>query len=363
MRSSPQPAVRAPDLDAHGPSVGDFDRFIFIVGAPRCGTTSLSRFLKNHPAVAFPLIKEPHFWAQDDLRHLSDDELKRHVERHYLQHFFRKDPTRRIGADASVTYLYAPEQLEPILRLWPESRFVISVRDPLDMLPSLHRRLVYVGVETLPSLAKAWAASADRAAGRRIPRKCFDPRLLRYDEACRFSTYVERLFAVVGRERCQVLLFDDLATQPAEQYRRFMDFIGLDPQDDVDFSPRRQGQSVRSRWLQRMLKRPPKLITDRLAAEMLAPSAAEPKQKEATAARRVLALRKRLLRWNRVSRPAESLSPALEAEICANLRDEIDRLGALLNRDLSHWLQPRAEYRLATAERWRREPLTPAPAE
>src|SRR6476619_2238495 len=164
----------------------DFERFLFVVGAPRCGTTTLTRFVKDHPAVHFPALKEPHFFAQHDLRGLSDHDLRRRVERDYLRRFFRADQHHGIGVDGSVSYLYSPEQLEPVLRLWPDSRFIVSVRDPLTMLPSLHRRLIYVGQETIPSFADAWAATPDRAAGRRIPRSCQDPRLLRYDEAARF---------------------------------------------------------------------------------------------------------------------------------------------------------------------------------
>src|SRR3954465_11527426 len=87
-----------------GPTVGvdEFERFLFIVGAPRCGTTTLSRFLKDHPSIRFPAIKEPHFFAQNDLRGLSDEDLNQRVEREYLQRFFRSDFEGRIGADASV---------------------------------------------------------------------------------------------------------------------------------------------------------------------------------------------------------------------------------------------------------------------
>ena len=73
-------------------SVEDFDRFVFVVGAPRCGTTTLSQFLKRNPAVAFPAVKEPHFFSQHDLRGLSDDELRERVERDYLGRFFPNQP-------------------------------------------------------------------------------------------------------------------------------------------------------------------------------------------------------------------------------------------------------------------------------
>src|SRR3954452_14500158 len=322
-------------------SVDDFDRFVFIIGAPRCGTTTLSRFLKDHPSVRFPAIKEPHFFAQHDLRGLSDDELRLRVERDYLQPFFATASNSRVGADGSVTYLYAPEQLEPILRLWPESRFVLPLRDPLAMLPSLHRRLIFVGEETIPDFADAWAAAPDRAEGRKLPAQCQDARLFRYDEAARFGTYLERLYAIVGRERCQVVVFDDLAADPAAEYRRFMDFAGLEPQANVDFAPRRAGESVRLRWLQRVLKRPPKAMRKRFAGEYLKHRARRHTDAPTRGAlAKILSVRRLLLRWNTVSPPAEPLPTALQTEIRHHFKDEIEHLGRLVNRDLSHWLRP-----------------------
>ena len=321
------------------PRAADFERFLFIVGAPRCGTTTLSRFLKDHPAVRFPALKEPHFFTQHDLGALPDRELKQRVERDYLRRFFRADRHRPIGVDGSVSYLYSPERLEPVLRLWPECRFVVSVRDPLTMLPSLHRRLIYVGQETMPDFADAWAAVADRAEGRKVPRACQDPRLLRYDEAARFGTYVERLFNAVGRERCLVLVFDDLVANPAGQYRRLMDFVELEPQPGVDLSPNREGQSVRFRWLQRVLKQPPGPIKERLGSEFFRKHHSRDADGN-SAFETLMALRRRLLRWNRMSVPVNPLPMALQREIAGHFKGEVEHLGELIGRDLSHWLQP-----------------------
>ena len=77
----------------------------------------------------------------------SRELLEQRVEKAYLDRFFDGGRLQRTGADASVTYLYLPEQLEPVLELWPDSRFVVAVRNPLEMLPSLHRRLIYLGDE------------------------------------------------------------------------------------------------------------------------------------------------------------------------------------------------------------------------
>lgn len=341
--------------------VADLQRFAFIVGAPRCGTTTLAQFLKAHEDVSFPLVKEPHFFSQNDLRDLSGTELRNRVEQDYLGRFFRGEAGGRIGADASVTYLYLPEQLEPVLRLWPDSRFVVALRNPLSMLPSLHRRLIYLGDETIGDFRDAWAAVSERAAGRRVPRGCADPRWLRYDLAARFAMHLERLFAVVGRHRCHVVVFDDLAADPAGQYRQFMDFLGIEPSARPDFSAKRAGKSVRIRWLQRMLKRPPAAVRDYFAGEhyhrRVRPVDQDGGRKPP---QRVLSLRKRLLQWNRVSRPLEPLPLDLQAQIRDRLRGDVERLSLLLDRDLTHWLHPDDGRQRSMAET-QFEPIEEAP--
>lgn len=329
------------------PKIGDFDRFAFVVGAPRCGTTTMSRMLQAHPEVAFPFVKEPHFFSQHDLRGLSDGELRDRVQSDYLDHFFMKpEPGQRVGADGSVSYLYAPEQLEPVLKLWPESRFIVGVRDPMTLLPSLHKRLIYIGDETITRFEDAWAAVPERAAGKRIPRSCIDPRWLRYDEAGRFATYVERLFATVGRERCLVVVFDDLVRDQEREFRRILDFIGLDSTEVPDVQPERESRGVRYPWLQRLLKRPPKVLHPLVAGIEYRRRFMNGGGKHlaggvnGTAADKILSLRKRILEWNDAENRREPISADVQQEIRLHFRDEVDRLAQLIGRDLGHWLQP-----------------------
>lgn len=327
--------------------IEEFKSLAFIVGAPRCGTTTMWRMLAGHGQVAVPFVKEPHFFSQHDLRGLSDDALRERVERDYLGHFFAdRRPGENVGADGSVSYLYTPEQLEPIVRLWPSARFIIAVRDPLKLLPSLHKRLLFIGDEDLASFEDAWAAVPERAEGRQIPKRCIEPRWLRYDEAGRFGTYVERLFAAVGRERCMVSVFDDLERDPAGHARRIFDFLGLEPVK-VQVQVARESKQVRYPWLQRMLKRPPKALHPYLANVELRRRLARP-AKDATNAsgtEKLLALRKRLLRWNQVDDAKQPVPIHVQREIRRHLKGEVERLARLINRDLSHWLQPRNELR------------------
>ena len=324
--------------------VEDIDRFLFIVGAPRCGTTTMARWLQAHPQILFPFVKEPHYFWQHDLRGLEDAELKRLIEHDYLDHFFAPpDPGQSVATDSSVSYLYAPERLEPALKLWPNSRFVVAVRDPLTLLSSLHKRLIFTGDENIRRFEDAWAAIPDRAAGRQIPWSAIEPRWLRYDEAARYGTYVEQLFATVGKERCLVIVFDDLVADPEGQYRRLLEFADLRLVAPPGLEAEREGKGVRWIFLQQLLKRPPRALLPYLASSRFLgrfDKAAGKRAGNTTPGKSPRSLRKRVLKWNRIPDEKRSIPIVVQREIRPGTQEEVDKLGELIGRDLGHWLQP-----------------------
>src|SRR3954454_2040474 len=162
-----------------------------IVGAPRCGTTSLARYLSAHPDVCFSNIKEPHFFSRRDLTQASPEELSV-TKREYLERFFPARPDAAVLAEASVSYLYAPERLLPVLKLWPDARFIVAVRNPMEMLPSLDLRNLCNGDESERSFARAWDLVEERRNGEYIPRSCIDQRVLDYKEIGRLGKHVQR---------------------------------------------------------------------------------------------------------------------------------------------------------------------------
>ena len=317
-------------------------RFACIVGAPRTGTTSLAKFLRAHPQVCFSKVKEPHFFSQWDLTDCPDPELRRTVADEYLARYFpHRDGGDELLMEGSVTYLYAPEQMRPILRLWPDARFIIGLRDPMEMIPSLHRRLLFLGDETVEDFERAWALVEDRSRGRRVPRSCIEPRWLRYDEVGWLGEYVDRFISVVGRERCFFAVYDDVRRDPAALYRQVQQFLGLPRHEPTDLAPRRVSCGYRFGWLQRMLMRPP-LVTRKLMAGTHYRRRFEAIDKlrrgDSPAMKAVERARARLLRWNEADRPPTPLSVALRSEIRSKYSDDVARLGRIIDRDLSHWL-------------------------
>jgi hypothetical protein len=319
--------------------VQDQSRFAFIVGAPRCGTTTLASFLQQHPDVCFSAVKEPHFFTQHDLSGRDEVTTRQVVEEEYLQRFFGQcSNNEHMRAEGSVTYLYAPEKMEPILKLWPDARFIIALRDPLSMLPSLHARLLVTGDESVRDFPTAWALVEERARGRSIPKSAIDSRWLRYDEAGKLGSRVEAFFAEVGRERCHVVLFDDLSADPGDAYRNMCAFLGIEPWDGTNFKPQRINKAIRIGWLQRLLKRPPKAIRTALAGEKFHKREKKVGTEDSRALTAIFRIRKRLLEWNKVPARREPLDPAIRQQIIDSLRDEVILLSRVIDRDLSHWL-------------------------
>jgi hypothetical protein len=313
--------------------------FAFIVGAPRCGTTTLASFLQQHPDVCFSAVKEPHFFSRDEVAAVPADELEQLVAEEYWQRFFGHcEGEPKLYAEGSVTYLYVPERMAPILKLWPEAKFIIALRDPISMLPSLHARLLVTGDETIRDFRNAWAKIPERAAGKSLPKRAADPRWLRYDWAGQLGENVERFIAAVGREKCHIVLFDDLTADPQGTYQELCRFLRIDPWANTDFGPQRINKTIRIGWLQRLLKRPPKSVRTVLAGEHYRKREKKLDAKESKLIAAIFAIRLRLLQWNKVSVKRQPLDPAVRQQIIDRLRDDVILLSKTINRDLSHWL-------------------------
>jgi hypothetical protein len=317
--------------------VDETSRWAFIVGAPRCGTTALSEYLRGHPDVCFSTPKEPHFFLRHDLRGQPTDELRQTILTKYLDLYFPDRHGASIFAEGSVSYFYAPERLEPILRLWPRARFVISLRNPLEMVPSLHQRLFYNGDETERQFDRAWSLVPARREGRSIPRSCIEPRFLDYWEAGQLGKHLERFISVVGPDRCHVSVFDDFNRSPAAEYRRVLEFLELADDQRTEFERHAPTQDCRIAWIHRLMKRPPRAamwLFDREDLQVMIEGAGKP----SPLLDKVMEIRGKIIQWNKVPAKRPQIGERVLGEMREMYRKDVALLSELIGRDLNHWL-------------------------
>ncbi len=142
------------------------DRFpdFFVVGAPRCGTTAISKYLSRNPHICFSRPKEPHFFSIT-LHETPDADL--HSD--YLELFFPHcSGDYQATGEGSVSYLYYPEAIRRIQQLNPQARFIVMARNPVDMIHSYHARLLAILDEDVEDFATAWGLQEARARGEQL---------------------------------------------------------------------------------------------------------------------------------------------------------------------------------------------------
>ena len=300
----------------------------FLVGAPRCGTTAMSKYLSKNPQICFSKPKEPHFFSM-----LRRESPQLEIQADYLQRFFcHCTDSHKVWGEGSVSYLYYPAAIQAILAENPEARFIVMVRKPSDLLYSYHARLLAVLEEDETDFFTAWQLQEERAQGRHLPSHCHDPHLLQYAEVGMLGKWLEQLFDMVERSNCLVIVHDDFVNDTRSAYRQVLEFLGVDDDGRTDFPRAEANKYIRFRWLQRLLKRPPRGL-----ASFVKTIEQQQKRKKRKKTR-WMRIRKWLIKRNKVETGRPSLDPRIEEELRTTFREDIRKLGQLLERDLSHWI-------------------------
>ena len=317
----PEIICSTPASSIWGPQI---KRGVYLVGAPRCGTTAFSKVLARNPQICFSKPKENHFFIRASSA-LSPEEMS-HT---YLQRYFPGlNENHRAIAEGSVSYLYSPEAIKRIIELDPNGGFIVMVRNPIDMIYSYHARLLFTMDEDVADFETAWNLQETRRQGRQIPSRCRDPRLLQYAEVGRLGEHVETLFRTAGRERCFVIVFDDFVKDQITVYKEVLEFIDIDYDGQTKIAQKNQNRGYKSRFLQQFVMNPPRFIAkfmekrEHLGLDQFA---------------YLRAIRRRLKKINKVEIKREPLSESMRQKLHAAFADDIEKLGGLLNRNFEHW--------------------------
>jgi hypothetical protein len=320
-------AAPVPRPENSGKRMEGFPDF-FIVGAPRCGTTALCRYLARNPQICVSRPKEPHYFTR-----LTDLPTEEEVQSNYIERFFdHRTHAHRVVGEGSVSYLYLPAVIENILHHNPEARFVAIVRNPLAMLPSYHLRMQFLLQEDETDFEKAWHLQEARAHGENLPRYCVDPRLLMYRDVCSYGNQIEHLFRLTAPGQAHVIVFDDMLADMETEYRKVVKFLGVDYDGQTEFEARNKAQMYRWRWLQQLFFLP--LSRDLKKADILI----RRKRKYNEDGSKKKGPLKWLTQLNSIPVKPQPLSPRMRAILVEQLRPDVEHLSRLLQRDVGFWL-------------------------
>ncbi len=203
-----------------------------IVGAQRAGTTSLYKYLAEHPDVGrVRLGKGVHYF--DTNAHRSMDWYRSHFPLDPERVPFKQGPLH-VGEGAPY-YMFHPECPRRIDEALPGVKVIAILRDPIERAHSQWAHEYARGYETLEFEA-ALDAESERLAGTEAlltepDGRSFEHQHHSYVARGQYAEQVERLWNVFGRDRVLILSSNELFGDPASAYASTLSFLGLPPHD------------------------------------------------------------------------------------------------------------------------------------
>jgi len=208
---------------SHAPCT-DGNRYLIIAGAYKSGTTSLYTWLKHHPQVCAAAQKETWFFSPRELHPNPtpryDGDLAPYLG------LFSDTGGVRLRVEGTPFYLYSAQTAAWINQALPRSRIVVILGDPVWRLDSWYRMSATYGYfgGSPPGLERYLRQMREDPR----PPEQRPPHLRCLEHGC-YSTYLRDYFEVFGRERVEVIWFEELAQRPLQAMRRLCRFAGLDP--------------------------------------------------------------------------------------------------------------------------------------
>lgn len=294
----------------------------FIIGCPKCGTTALAQYLGQHPHICVTTPKEPHYFAVDLPGYQGG------MSRSAYDALFKRDGKQceRFG-EASVYYLFSHEAVKNIYKYNSDARLIVMLRNPVQLVHSLHAQLLYSRNEDIDSFEEAWHTQEARAQGRRIPKYCTDASVLQYGQVALLGAQIERLYkSPFPKEQIKVLLFDDFIKDTQSVYEEILSFLDVTTDGRTLFPVINANTRHRFSCLGGVYVNTPPLLTGFV------------KNLKRFLGVKRFNLAPRLAKLNTVKKQRPPLSADMKQKLQEFYADDIKLLGSLLGQDLIHWL-------------------------
>ena len=310
----------------------------FIVGAPKCGTTSLYHHLRQHPDIYMSPLKETSYFASEfrvenlapELQKLgrrSSESLRRYLDCPPLaerfggivtkwqdyQLLFKQAGKESAVGEATPGYLWSPTAALRIAGAVPDAKIIMILRDPIERAFSQYLQMSNTGLYRMSFDDHVEACLARRGDGHISMVHPF----LEYGL---YSEQVQRYRDAFPLSRIGIWLYEE--TLAPGFLRSVYEFLGVSGDFVPDTSKRYLEQRVpRIPYLSRLLARPVAASVLRL----LVPDLIRPVM------RRIGYRRRRDI----------SMSDGARRRMMTYYRADVELLAGMLGRDLSSWLDGR----------------------
>lgn len=287
-----------------------------IVGAPKCGTTSLHFYLSQHPSIN-TAEKEIHFFGKD---------LNYKVAKPTLEHYQSFFKPSGLNGDSSVWYLYSDSILTELEELGIKPKIIIMARNPVELAYSLHSQNIVDANEDELSFEKALSLEESRTKGLNLPKGIDPVRSVFYSQAADIYARVKKFQDHFGKDNVWVGLQEDLKNNPSGLLKDLEQFLELPHFPDYDFTKQNENKSVKNKSINHLIKKAGK--SQIALFRFIIP---------------FKSIRKRIVDKLYFGNLVPSTRPALSLETKTKLenqfRENTKRLNEIIKPDIDHWIK------------------------
>ena len=283
----------------------------FIIGAPKCGTTSLSVYLSKHREIVMSHPKEPHYFSTDIENGRMTDQSK------YLACFVQDKTPIAVG-DASTLYLYSKDAIQNILQFNPKAKFIVMLRNPTEVAFSFHQLALKIFSETETNFEKAWYLQTERAIGNHVPKGCPDFKLLLYGEIAKLGAQVKRLTDQVRPDQIKFIYFDEFVNKTDKIYCSVLEFLKVNKNHTPNFENHNPTRRIKFNKLTKIVNQVVGL-------------------KKAVGIKKQFGVAKNIHTVNVKGGSPKQMSRTLKTTMNVYFKKDIQLLSDLMNKNLSDW--------------------------
>ena len=205
---------------------------LFIIGAPKSGTTALVDGLGQHDDIFVPIKKEPRFFDahiyfddESDYPYASFDEYTKLFD-------FDSAKKCKYRVDGSVYIMYSEESIKNILEINPSSKFILLLRNPVDATKSMFmQRLKYTDTtlrEVTNNFSEIFELINKRKLNSGFPKGCKSKNIFKYDLLYQYEEQVPSLLKAIDRKNLFIINYESFSTSADHVYERIMAFLEIE---------------------------------------------------------------------------------------------------------------------------------------
>jgi hypothetical protein len=211
-----------------------------IIGVQRGGSSSLFRYLMEHPQIAAPVDKEIHFFELN---------FHRGWDWYISQFPYLKETEEKnfITGEASPYYIYHPLVPQRVKQYCPEIKLIVLLRDPLARAISHYHHCLRFQLESLP-IEEAFAQEGDRLKQEEEKLKAdpeyysYNHQHLSYLSRGRYVEQLENWRAYFPAEQFLILQSEAFYANPSKTLKQVTDFLGIESYELADYYPHNKAE-------------------------------------------------------------------------------------------------------------------------